>query len=147
MRAALSLTVATALTLAAALCLCGCGGGERYITEEQANKVEAPLAPASHFQLPDIPVPALLSFDRRKSLISEKPQARSASLHYRGRVHIDRVVNFFRDHMRGTPGWKLQDDRMRGSRHVLEFIKGRERATVTIEKGGISGVRVIVDVN
>lgn len=144
-RSALGFAAAFALLLASA----GCGGGERYQTEEQADKVEAPLAPASHFQLPDVPVPADLRYDRGNSFISEDRSERSASLLYNGRLHVERVANFFRDHMQAAPGWKLQKSRSAGSRYIMIFTKGQrpERCRISIERRSMGKVRVIVDVD
>ena len=60
----LSRWIAGIATASALALMFGCGGGERFVTEEQANKIEEPLTPATHFQLTDIPVPSLLRYDR-----------------------------------------------------------------------------------
>ena len=140
-------TLPAAAALAALLAGC-VGSGERYETEAHANRVEAPLAPATHFQLADIPVPALLSYDRANSVITETPGERSASLVYRGRVHAERVATFFRDHLPAI-GWKLTAYQRPGERHLLNFVKGprSERCRITIEPAGIGTVRAVVDLN
>jgi len=126
----------------------GCSGGERYADEKSANQVEAPLAAATHFQVIDVPVPAIFKYDRKRSSIYKKEAGRQASLVYKGRAHIERVANFYRDHMAApTPGWKLTDDQMRGVRYVLIFTKGKERCMVTILPGAMGTVQVTVDIN
>jgi hypothetical protein len=135
-------------SLLGALALCGCTGGERYATEEQAKAVQAPLATATHFQVSDIPVPAIFSFDRNNSVISTSNKERSANLVYKGRAHIERVANFYRD-MMPLQAWEHKRTQVVGSRYILEFVKGKvqERCSVTIERGGVGGVRVVVDLN
>ncbi len=137
-----------AMLTALILVVAGCTGGERYSTEEHANKVEAPLLPATHFQVVDIPVPAVFRFERKNSVISTSTDGRSANLVYKGRAHIERVANFYSDHMPGR-GWKHQKTQVVGSRYILEFIKGKkpERCQVTIEKGAMGSVRTTVDLN
>ncbi len=138
----------SALSLGLLLLACGCAGGERYADEKSANKVEAPLAAATHFQVIDIPAPALFKYDRKRSSIYKKEDGRQASLVYKGRAHIERVANFYRDHMAApTPGWKLTDDQMRGVRYVLIFTKAKERCRVTILPGAMGTVQVTVDIN
>lgn len=112
--------------------------------------VEAPLAPASHFQLHDVPVPAEISYSRANSFISETPRGRSASLVYNGRVHPERAANFFRDQLSAPAiGWKLKDSRMAGSRYVMIFTKGKapEYCVVSIERRPFGMLRVTVDVH
>jgi hypothetical protein len=129
--------------------LAGCvGGGERYETEAHADRVEAPLAPATHFQLADIPVPAQLSYDRANSIITETPGDRGASLVYHGRVHAERVATFFRDQMPAI-GWKMTSYQRPGERHLLNFVKGPrpERCRISIEPNGVGSVRAVIDLN
>ncbi len=131
-----------------ALLLAGCGSGETYRTEQDATEVEAPLPPASHFQLADVPVPAALSFDRANSVINESPQRRDANLVYKGRAHVERVTNFFRDQLPAI-GWKLERSQVVGTRSLLTFTKGKapERCEIIVERTGMGSVRVTVDLN
>jgi hypothetical protein len=122
MRRALPAVALVLAPLALLAATAGCTSGERYETEEHASRVEAPLAPASHFQLVDVPVPAVLSYDRNDSIISETPEGRSASLVYRGRSHPERVANFFRDQMPAIR-WELKKSQVAGSRHLLLFAR------------------------
>ncbi|MHC4916485.1 MAG: hypothetical protein ACYTGB_13435 [Planctomycetota bacterium] len=134
--------------LAALLLLAGCNGGETYRTEQDATEVEAPLPSASHYQLEDVPVPAVLSFDRANSIINESPDRRDANLIYKGRAHVERVTNFFRDRM-PLIGWKLERSQVVGTRALLTFTKGKlpERCEITVERTGMGSVRVTVDLN
>jgi hypothetical protein len=142
--------IATVVVAAGALCaFCGCSSGERYQSEKEAEKVEAPLPVATHFQVIDVPVPGPFRFDRRRSLISKKPDSnRQITLIYTGRTHIERAARFYREQMTAPiPGWKLEDDQMRGKRYVLVFAKGKERCRVTVEPGSLGSVKVTVDIN
>ncbi len=144
----LTTLLAALLATGSLVALCGCGSGERYVDEKAASKVEAPLPASTHFQVIDIPVPAPFKFDRKRSIISKKPEGRQATLIYRGRAHIERVAKFYREHLAApTPGWKLDDDQMRGTRYVLIFTKSKERCRVTIEPGSMGNVQVTVDIN
>lgn len=135
--------------LAALLLAAASGCGERYETEEQAKKVEAPLASATVFQQTDLPVPALLRYDRGNSFISINRERRSVSLLYNGRLHVERVAIFFRDHMTAAAGWALKENRTAGARRVMIFTKGKrpEFCVISIEPRAMGKVRVTVDVH
>ena len=130
------------------IALAGCNGGERYVTEEQAEKVEAPLVPATHFQMVDIPVPAIIRYDRRNSTILETGRELTASLVYTGRVHSERLATFFREHM-PERGWNMKKSQVVGNRYLLYFTKGNtaDKCRITIDRGSLGTVKVTVDVN
>ena len=132
---------------ALALLLGASGCGERYVTEEQASKVEAPLAPATLFQLQDVPVPAILSYDRGISLKAQDASGRIAGLVYGGRVHPERAANFFVEQM-PKAGWKPRTSQMAGSRrHIMIFTKGKEYCVISVERRAMGTVRVTIDVH
>jgi len=99
--------------------------------------VEEPmLAAAETFRFDDIPVPAVLQYNRERSFAFENDEMRIAYLVYEGKAELAEVVQFMLEKLPGD-GWQLGNVLERGDTTLMFTEKSRgEQLTVTVAQSG-----------
>ena len=99
--------------------------------------VEKPmLAAAETLRFDDIPVPAVLEYNRERSFAFENDEMRIACLVYEGKAELAEVVQFMLEKLPGD-GWQLGNVLERGDTTLMFTEKSRgEQLTVTVAQSG-----------
>lgn len=134
------------VTALAALAAGGCHPyGQQIDTGGSGSqrRVAPELLPATQSSLPDVPVPQRFKYDPKRSRTVATSGIRMVDNHYTGPADKWAVGRFYKRYM-PDHDWTAMSDQMLDGRVYLQFSRGRERCTITIEDRGWSGTDISV---
>ena len=109
--------------------LAGCATWPRREARLEGKETVLSIAPILRFE--DIPVPMGFKIVRDRSFTFQNDFTRVGLLRYTGRIHIDKVVAFYREQM-PLYNWDLVNLVEYGKK-ILNFEKGNQSCIITIE--------------